>query len=197
LSGKQWDSASAAKAIDARTVAEIERFGLAAPYDCLREIRVYLQRMTDLGRTTNGAHLLSIRQAENGDSQIDAGPTVFRDPCPSCIHFRSGADLSFGVTLRYDGDTTTLVSYRFHLHLPPTSGLRFVRIDLNSYKEGYDPLHMPRSHVHPDLRESTFRFHPCARWKSWTGSSTSSSPTSAVDVGDNSIAVAELPHIRN
>jgi hypothetical protein len=41
------------------------------------------------------------------------------------------------------------VSYRFHLHLPPTSGLRFVRIDLNSYKEGHDQLHMPRSHVHP------------------------------------------------
>lgn len=149
MSGRQWDSAGAAVALDARTASEIDSFALAAPQDCFRDIRIYLQRMTDRDKTTNGAHVLSIRQAENGDSQIDAGPTVFREPCNNCIHFRSGADLSFGITLRYDGDATTLVSYRFHLRLPPSSGLRFVRIDLNSSKKDYDALHMPRSHMHP------------------------------------------------
>jgi hypothetical protein len=149
LSVKQWDSASAAKALDARTAAEIDGFALAAPNDCLREIRVYLQRMTDLRKTTNGAHVLSIRQAENGDSQIDAGPTVFREPCINCIHFRSGADLSFGVTLRHRGGKTTLVSYRFHVQLLSSSGLRFIRIDLNPHKEVYDALRIPRSHMHP------------------------------------------------
>jgi hypothetical protein len=55
--------------------------------------------MTDLGRTTNGARLLSIRAAENSATQIDAGPTIFKEPGEGCVNFRSGAKLSFGVTL--------------------------------------------------------------------------------------------------
>jgi len=149
LSGKPWDSGNAAKGLDARTAADINGFDLAAPDECLREIRVYLQRMTDRGRTTNGPRVLFLRQGENGYTQIDAGPTVFREPCGRCIHFRSGAELSFGITLRYDGAKSTLVSYRFHVQLLPLSGLQFVRIDLNLPKESYDPLHIPRSHMHP------------------------------------------------
>jgi hypothetical protein len=88
-------------------------------------------------------------RTEKGDTQINAGPTIFREPCETCIQFRSGAQLSFGITLRSDGTRTTLLSYRFYLSLLPASGLRFVRIDLNAPKEDYDPLHMPRSHIHP------------------------------------------------
>ena len=68
--------------------------------------------------------------------------------------------LSFGVTLRFDGRRTTLLSYRFHLSLLPASGLRFVRIDLNAAKESYDPLHRPRCHIHPGFEGHPHTF-PC------------------------------------
>ena len=148
MSGSGWDSAKAAMAIDDRTNSDILKMELASPGVCLREIRSYLQRITDLRKTTNGAHLLWM-MTKNGDTQIDAGPTLYKEPCGDCIHFRSGAELSFGITLRSDGSKSTILAYRFHIQLPNSSGLDFVRIDLNLAKEQYDPLHMPRSHMHP------------------------------------------------
>jgi hypothetical protein len=67
-------------------------------------------------------HVLS-HTVENGDTQINAGPTIFRESCDTCIHFASGAALSFGITLRLEGEKTTLLSYRFYLHLIPASGI--------------------------------------------------------------------------
>lgn len=149
MSGRPWDAAAAAKALDARMAADLDNMELPAPHECFREIRSYLQRQTDTGRTRNGARLLSQRALDNGDTQLDAGPTVFREPCDTCVQFWSGAQLSFGITLRTDGHKSKLLSYRFHLQLLPTSGLRFVRIDLNPPKKDNDPLRMPRSHLHP------------------------------------------------
>jgi hypothetical protein len=139
----------AAKAFEARTEEDLANIDLAPPHEYFRLIRVYLQRATDTGRTKNGAHLLSQRSLDNGDTQIDAGPTIFREPCENCIQFHSGAQLSFGITLGFDGARTSLLSFRFYLALLPSSGLRFVRIDLNGPKDIYDPLHMPRCHIHP------------------------------------------------
>ena len=124
---------------------------LPAPHECFAQIRIYLQRMTDLGRTKNGAQLLKRRTDDNGDSLIDAGPRIVKQdqPCANCIQFQSGAQLAFGITLRSDGAKSSLLAYRFHIQLLPESGLQFVRIDLNSPKEHYDPLDQPRSHIHP------------------------------------------------
>jgi len=149
LPAKPWDGVGAAKALEARTEADLASISLPHPHEYFSKIRIYLQRMTDTGRTRNGVRVLSQRSLQNGDTQINAGPTILRKPCESCIQFRSGAQLSFGVTLRFDGRQTTLLSYRFSLSLLPASGLRFVRIDLNAPKEAYDPLHMPRCHIHP------------------------------------------------
>jgi len=149
LSARPWNKAIAAKAVEVRTVEDLDKIELPTPDVFVKEIRFYLQRMTDIGRTTNGVHVLSHTVVANGDTQINAGPTIFREPCAACIHFHSGAELSFGITLRCDGVRTTLLSYRFHLHLISTSGLQFVRIDLNMPKVDYDPLHVPRSHIHP------------------------------------------------
>jgi hypothetical protein len=146
---RPWNRTGAAKALEARTEADLANMGLPPPQEYFREVRIYLQRMTDAGRTRNGVHVLSRRSLESGDTQINAGPTIFREPCEDCIQFHSGAQLSFGVTLRFDGAQTTLLSYRFYLALLPASGLRFVRIDLNSPKDVYDPLHVPRCHIHP------------------------------------------------
>ena len=54
-----------------------------------------------------------------------------------------------GTGLRFDGEASSLLAYRFYLRLPPSSGLPFFRIDLNLSKGNYDPLDQPRSHLHP------------------------------------------------
>jgi hypothetical protein len=148
LSVRRWNQAAAAKNLEARTAYDIGNIDLPAPHECFSEIRIYLQRTTDKGRTRNGVHVLS-RREENGDTLINAGPTIFREPCSACIQFTSGAQLKFGIALRFDGTKTTLLEYNFHLRLPDSSGLRFVRIDLNAPTGDYDPLHVPRSHMHP------------------------------------------------
>lgn len=149
MSVRPWNSTEAAKVLEARTEADLVKISLPPPHEFFRDVRIYLQRVTDRGRTSNGVHALSQLSLSNGDSQINAGPTIFRDPCENCIRFQSGAQLAFGVTLRYDGARSILLAYRFYLSLLPASGLRFVRIDLNTPKETYDPLHMPRCHMHP------------------------------------------------
>ena len=146
---RPWDPLSAAKAQDARTSAELLRLGLPEPGEYVTDIRFYLQRMTDRGRTLNGARLVAIQDAGNGTSLIEAGPTVFKEPCEQCILFRSGAKLSFGVTLRSDTRRSTMLAYRFHLQLLPASGLKFVRIDLNTASDVRNGLDQPRSHIHP------------------------------------------------
>jgi hypothetical protein len=149
LSARLWNQVEAAKAFEARTATDVTSLGLPEPHEIYRQIRIYVQRMRDKERTKNGVRVLSHRDLGNGDTQINAGPTIYREPCETCIQFRSGAQLSFGITLRFDGKQTTLLSYRFYLSLQPASGLRFVRIDLNARNEAYDPLHEPRSHIHP------------------------------------------------
>jgi hypothetical protein len=149
LPGSLRNPIEAAKALAARTEADLGSLSLPAPHEVFRQIRIYLQRLTDKGRTENGVHVLSRHDDKNGDTQIDAGPTIFREPCENCIKFRSGAQLSFGITLRFDGKRTTILSYRFYLFLLPSSGLRFIRIDLNGADKAHDPLHHPRSHMHP------------------------------------------------
>lgn len=172
MSGKPWDKAAAAKALDERTNADLSNFDLSSPIDFFKELRWYLQRTTDTGRTRNGVHMLSRRTLDTGDTQINAGPTIFRDPCDTCIRFSSGARLAFGIILRAVDGKTTLLSYRFHLHLLPRSGLGFLRIDLNAPKGEYDPLHQPRSHMHPGFEGIHIPFRLWDRWKCWTVSFT-------------------------
>jgi hypothetical protein len=149
LPDRPWNQVAVAKVLEARTEADLANLKLPPPREYFKDIRLYLQRLTDTGHTKNGVHVLSHRSIGGGDTQINAGPTIFRDPCETCIHFHSGAQLAFGITLRFSGTQTTLLAYRFYLSLLPASGLRFVRIDLNAPKETYDPLHVPRSHIHP------------------------------------------------
>jgi len=150
LSVRRWERAVAARGLEARTADDIGKIDLPAPHEYFSEIRIYLQRMTDIGRTRNGAHVLA-QKKENDDTLINAGPTMFREPCATCIQFTSGAQLKFGITLRFDGTRTTLLAYTFYLHLLASSHLSFVPIDLNPPSCSYDPLHIPRSHMHPGL----------------------------------------------
>lgn len=146
--GRVRDANAAAVLFERRTDSNLDVLNLPAPHACFREIRFYLQRMTDTGRTTNGTRALSQRVVDTGEMQITAGPSIFREPSENCVEFRSRAKLAFGVTLRVENARTRLLSYRFHLQLLPTSGIRFVRIDLNPVGHN-DPLQVPRSHIHP------------------------------------------------
>ncbi len=105
--------------------------------------------MTDKRRTRDGSRLVSRKELDNGDMEINAGPTIFPSPCESCIHFTSGAGLCFGITLRSADQGSKILAYRFYLQLPSRSGLSFLGFDLNPPKDDYDPLHQPRSHMHP------------------------------------------------
>lgn len=146
MSSKSWDARAAA--FERRTADELDELHIPPPRQYASEIRYYLQRMTDTDQTKNGAHLVKTRSGEPGETVIDVGPTVFREPCDDCVLFKSGAKLSFGITLRQDAERTRLLAYRFYLQLLPTSGLRFIRIDLNRPKDNYDQLQQPRSHMH-------------------------------------------------
>ena len=152
MPNKPWDARAAAALFESRTAEDLAKLELSPPEQCFREMRFYLQRMTDKGRTISGTQPLKKYKLSTGETQINAGPTVFRDPCESCVRFRSGAQLSFGVILRLRDGRTKLLAYRFHLELLSTSGLPFVRIELNPSKDDYDPLHMPRSHLHPGYK---------------------------------------------
>ena len=163
MSGRAWDGAGAAKSLDARVAAELDRIELPPTRQFFSQLRFYLQRMTDRGRLTKGARALSQLETAEGHAQINVGPTIFRASCDDCIIFRSGAQLSFGITLRVDGSYSRLMAYRFHLNLLESSGLRFIRIDLNAPKSDYDPMHMPRSHMHPGFEHVHIPFpamHP-------------------------------------
>ncbi len=163
MSGRAWDGAGAAKSLDAKVAAELDRIDLPPTQQFFGELRFYLQRMTDRGRLTKGARSLSQLETAEGHTQINVGPTIFRAPCENCLIFRSGAQLSFGITLRVDGSFSRLLAYRFHLNLIQSSGLRFIRIDLNTPKAEYDPMHMPRSHMHPGFEHVHIPFpamHP-------------------------------------
>ncbi len=148
MSGEAWDANARARLLDERVAEELERIELARDFH--GQLRFYLQRMTDRGFCKK-PRLEQLRTPE-GHTRIGVGPPIYRAPCQDCLIFKSGARLSFGITLRADGSLNNLVSYRFHLQLLQSSGLQFVRIDLNdlnSPNRQYEPLEMPRSHIHP------------------------------------------------
>lgn len=142
--GRERDAAEAAKALDQRTEDDITRLGLPNARRCYSEVRYYLQRRKDKRRIKTLPKIDQYR--EDGDLVIDVGPRTEREP--GGIEFESGAHLTFGITLRDDSTGAKLVGYRYRLDLPNTSGLRFIRIDLN--REPHEnPLEVPRSHIHP------------------------------------------------
>lgn len=143
-----WDPHAAAHAHDRKVETDIAGMDVPAPNIYWRQIRAYLQRKTDRGQIRSGVRAL-VQLDRAPDMQITAGPAIYKSPCDACIQFHSGAQLSFGLTLRRDGNRSRLLAYRFHLALPGYSGLSFIRIDLNFLTDGCDPLQIPRSHFHP------------------------------------------------
>jgi hypothetical protein len=148
---KGWDANEAAKLFDQKAAEYLDNLIIPSPTDFLRQLKSYLQRMMDKDWITEGVQHVKQKRAENGDILISAGPQIHKVDEPS-IRFFSGAQLSFGITLRDEIARSRLISYCFHLQLPLGSKLEFFRIDLNPPKDKYDPLDQPRSHMHPGFR---------------------------------------------
>jgi hypothetical protein len=170
LSGR-WDAVAAARSLDDRVADDLDRVELPPAPHFTGQLRFYLQRMTDCGKLLRGARSISQRETAEGYTQIDVGPTIYRATGDDCLILKSGARMSLGITLRIDGSSSRLLAYRFHLELLPSSGLRFVRIDLNAPKSEYDPMHIPRSHIHPGFENVHVPFPAMHPWQCWTGSS--------------------------
>lgn len=144
---RPWDATAAALLLEQRTARDVAGLTLPSPETCFRDLRDYLVGMSHRRRIRPYSLLKQRRSAE--ELAIEAGPQIFRAPCADCIQFASGALLSFGVTLSAANGQSELLACRFHLQLPSTAGLEFIRIDLDPASGSVDPLRKPRSHLHP------------------------------------------------
>jgi hypothetical protein len=155
LSSRKWDRSLAARELDDHTSEKLQELRLPAPSLFLKELRAYLQALTDSRELRKGGVNLPRLNPSPVDfpgcQQIDAGPRLFKSASPEpAIELSSGAKVSLGVTLRpMDTRGSQLVAYRFHLELPHPGIIQYLGIDLNAPKGTYDPLHQPRSHMHP------------------------------------------------
>ena len=154
MSNSSWNPDASVSDLEDHTTAKIAGIRLPSPEQFVRDLRAYLQIKIDRGRRLkSGVELVHLYRPPKEDvdcQQIDAGPGHLNpsstDPW-MCL--RSGAKLALGITLRRRTTDSELLAYRFHLEVPHSRVLTYVRIDLNKPKDGYDPLHQPRSHMHP------------------------------------------------
>jgi hypothetical protein len=153
-----------ARQLDATLENQVTSVALPSFKDVAAHVRVYLQRQNvDSGRNNNLYAIL--KTVKSGDlGTITLGPQFDKGPTESHFYARSGARLSFGITLREGNGRCRLVAYRFHFHLPEGAIPHFYRFDLNDRAHS-TPLVEPRSHLHPghdDIRLPTPVLNPIA-----------------------------------
>jgi hypothetical protein len=112
-------------------------------------LRVYLEKQNDrIGAKNDIYGILKRAEDPSGLALFNLGPQIDKCDTQEHFHFPSGARLSFGITVRARANCCSLVSYRFHHHMPEGSSPAFLRFDLNS-KLHQDPLIEPKCHLHP------------------------------------------------
>jgi hypothetical protein len=133
--------------------AQIGAFILEAPHKVVSSIRAYLiRRAGEIAADNNPWVSLEFTKASKGVWLITMGPTIDQGETPDHFHFDSGARLSFGLTLKEDGNRSRLVSFRYQYNLPDTKSPRFLRFDLNPATHE-NPLTEPLCHLHPGLED--------------------------------------------
>jgi hypothetical protein len=135
-----------------------EELSLSAPKRLLSEIRAYLIARQDDGHPGTNLHQALKFRNSTDETTINLGPTIDKGNLDGHFTFRSGARLSFGVTVRDCRQASVLVAYRFDYR--DKNG--FQRFDLNA-KPHTDPLREPRAHLHPgqeDIRIPTPHLSP-------------------------------------
>ena len=121
------------------------------PNRVFRRLRGCLQEQAQLSRVLNDVYrIIKIADGRGALASICLGPTFDKGPTSEHFHFDSGARLSFALTLREGGSSSSLVAYRFYYHLPAGRSPEFLRFELTP-EPHVDPLAEPRCHLHPGL----------------------------------------------
>jgi hypothetical protein len=143
------DADARALRLDEYLNESIAAMRLPSPKQLTTEIRSCLFERTKAMAAENNVHrLLRTKQDRHGEYLILLGPTFDKEPMTEHFQFDSGARLSFGITVREEGQSSFLIAYRFHYHLPPGSMPAFLRMDLIN-RPHKRVLHEPRCHLHP------------------------------------------------
>lgn len=129
----------------------VDEVALESPTNVFTKLRAYLIKQSDEMHVNNdvSAALKMYREQEN-NVLISLGPSFDKGPTSEHFYFDSGARLSFGVTLQQSASRSSLVAFRFHLHLPTGRSPEYLRFDLNPQAHA-DPLSEPRCHLHLGL----------------------------------------------
>jgi hypothetical protein len=149
LSGSQEDARRRAAELDEKLVIGSQTLILPAPKTLFFQIRRYLEEQGRRHSVVNAGNLVRF-EPEQDTAAIELGPQIDKGPTAQHFSFRSGARLTFGVTVRKLEEGAGLLSYRFYLRLPERCPLTFLRFDLNA-KPHEDPLREPRCHIHLGL----------------------------------------------
>ena len=138
------DALLRARARDRRLSGEHSAIQLESPKKVLQQIRAYLMARQDDGHP--GTDLYKLRPKESTDETlINLGPTIDKGATDGHFFLKSGARLSFGLTLRSETrHHSTLIAYRFDYRIEKT----VYRFDLNKGIHK-NPLREPRGHLHP------------------------------------------------
>lgn len=152
MSDSRAEATRQAAELDEQLTASVDALLLPRPKDLYRSMCKYLQdRAVEKRLRINLHQLLRLSPGRDRDGvAIELGPPIDKGPTPNHFDFPSGARLSFTVVVREAGPGSRLLGYRFHLRLPPSSPLEFLRFDLTQRVHS-DPLEEPRSHLHPGL----------------------------------------------
>jgi len=138
------DALRRAQARDHRLSQLHSSIQLESPKRVWQQIRAYLIARQDDGHP--GSDLYKIKLADSTDETlINLGPTIDKGIIDGHFILKSGARLSFGLTLRSEArQYSTIVAYRFDYRIDTTVH----RFDLNKGPHN-NPLREPRGHLHP------------------------------------------------
>lgn len=103
-----------------------------------RQIREYLSRQVERDR---------MKRLNDGVPQLTKIQSDLYELTCQEAEFSDGGQLLFQIQLQESRLGWLVKRFKFHLQLPSSRNINMVRIELNS-EASYDPLKVPRCHVH-------------------------------------------------
>ncbi len=104
----------------------------------LRQLRAYLSRQEDYKRIKGPiGDVIKLDRSEGGAEELE---------CKS-VEFESESRLEFQIRMEPKQPGWRIKQFRFHLHLPGSSGVTMVRVHLNP-QSTHNSLEVPRCHLH-------------------------------------------------
>jgi len=145
----KWDKHKAAIKLEEWIKTHLDEQILPLKY--IMHLQEYLRRLDD-DRLLDGKRP-NLRESENasGDLVIVQGPPILKSDSQDQLRFRNRSQLCFSLTLRPTTKSCFLKAATFDLHLPTTSGIRFMKVHIDG-EASRDPFTKPRSHLHPGFQ---------------------------------------------